>query len=393
MRSRRPAPAARGGAWTLGLCLLAASEARAAPPEPPPEPPRPKVVLIADRRTDPIMARVYAELAALGFTVVVVRGGAAPPSRGPIEAGAPEAGAAAEIRVTEVPGGVDVSIVHGATGKSVQRTVLADDPPTVAIRAVELLRASLLEERSPEPSRGELAADPEARIAVDAPRPPPAGPAPVAAAPRPPARPAPVAAARPRVGGASRAPAPPPPGPGATRSAPATFGVGAAPGLLWSAGGLPASPMVDVSGYAMIGSRLGLSSFVQIPLSSADREGKEGTRRARVALAALGVRVPLGPIDAAWLPSVGAGLAAAWLHVEGEGRSPEYAGRSEDALAVAPYLRAGISFAPIPRLRISEHFLAGIAVPRVAIDAAGRAADTWGRPFLGASLGVEVVLP
>ncbi|KYF91538.1 hypothetical protein BE17_30880 [Sorangium cellulosum] len=151
--------------------------------------------------------------------------------------------------------------------------------------------------------------------------------------------------------------------------------------------------MLDVSGWAMIWSRLGLSTFVQIPLGGVSREGKEGTRHVRVAVAALGVRSQLGPADAAWLPSVGAGLAAAWLHVEGEGRSPAYVGTSADAFALAPYLRAGISFAPVPRLRISEQLIAGIAVPRIVIDAAGRAADAWGRPFLGASLGVEVALP
>ncbi|WP_437554015.1 hypothetical protein WME97_20070 [Sorangium sp. So ce367] len=378
MPSRRPDRAAHGGGWALGLCLLVAPEARAAPPDPPPEPPRTKVVLIADRRSDSIMARVYAELATLGFTVVVVRGGAEPRSQGPIETSAREAGAAAEIRVTEVPGGVEISIARGATGRSVQSAVMADDPATVAVRAVELLRASLLDVRSPRPSQGEVEADPEARAVVDMQETPPARP---------------VAAARPRADGASRPPPPPAPGPGAIRSTPMTFGVGAAPAILWSAGGVPATPMLDVSGYAMIRSRLGLSAFVQIPLASASREGKEGTRHTRIALAALGVRVPLGPTDAAWLPSAGAGLAAAWLHVEGEGRSPRYAGRSEDAYAVATYLRAGLSFAPTPHLRISEHLLAGIAVPRLVIDAAGRATDTWGRPFLGASLGVEVVLP
>ncbi|WP_437595705.1 hypothetical protein [Sorangium sp. So ce590] len=326
------------------------------------------------------MARVYAELATLGFTVMVVRGDADPPSHRPIETSAREAGAAAVIRVTDVPGGVGVSIAHGATAQSIQRTVMAHDAPTVAIRAVELLRAILLEVRSPHPARGAVEADPAARAAADAQRPPPA-------------QPAPVAAARPRADGTSHAPPSPPSRPGATRSVSTTFGVGAAPAVLWSAGGLPASPMLDVSGYAMIGSRLGLSTFVQIPLAGVSREGKEGTRRARVALAALGVRVPLGPTDSAWLPSVGAGLAAAWLHVEGEGRSPEYVGASKDAFALAPYLRAGLSFAPIPRLRISEHLLAGIGVPRVVIDAAGRATESWGRPFLGASLGVEVVLP
>ncbi|WP_437978648.1 hypothetical protein WMF11_20395 [Sorangium sp. So ce295] len=380
MPPRRPDRAAHGAGWALGLCLLVAPEARAAPPDPPPEPPRTKVVLIADRRSDSIMARVYAELATLGFTVVVVRGGAEPPSQGPIETSAREAGAAAEIRVTEVPGGVEISIARGATGQSVHSAVMADDPATVAVRAVELLRASLLDVRSPRPSQGEVEADPEARAVVDMQEPPPA-------------RPAPVAAARPRADGTSRPPPPPALGPGAIRSTPMTFGVGAAPAILWSAGGVPATPMLDVSGYAMIRSRLGLSTFVQIPLASASREGKEGTRHTRIALAALGMRVPLGPTDAAWLPSAGAGLAAAWLHVEGEGRSPRYAGRSEDAYAVAAYLRAGLSFAPTPHLRISEHLLAGIAVPRLVIDAAGRATDTWGRPFLGASLGVEVVLP
>ncbi len=188
-------------------------EARAAPPEPPPEPPRPKVVLIADRRSAPIMARVYAELATLGFTVEVVRvRGADAPSHGPSRTSAREAGAAVALRVAEVPGGVEVSIDQGATGKSVQRTVMADDPATVAIRAVELLRASLLEVRSPPPSRGEVEADPAAPAVVDAREPPPA-------------RPAPVAAPLPRAGGASQARPPPPSRPGATARVPTTFGV------------------------------------------------------------------------------------------------------------------------------------------------------------------------
>lgn len=389
-------------ALALALCILVAPEASAAPPDPAPSaspsppspsPSRQKIVLIADRRTDRIMARVYAELATLGFTVVVVRGGADAPGPGEARAGD---GGAAVIRVTEVAGGVDVSITQGA-GKPLQRTVPVDDDATIAIRVVELLRASLLEVRSPHPPRSEVEAEPKDRAhasgerprPTDAEQPAPAAPVPAAPAlvERVPAAPASSVArpgdSHPAVVSTSTGVAP-------RRE---IVGFGAAPAFLWSPGGLPAAPMLDVSAYAMIGSRVGLSTFALIPLAVTSREGKEGIRHVRVALAALGVRVPLGPIDSAWQPSIAAGVSGAWLHVEGEGRAPRYTGTTKDAFAVAPYLRAGISFAPIPRLRIAEHLVAGIAVPRIVIDAAGRATDNWGRPFLGASLGVEVALP
>src|SRR5262249_46664680 len=201
------------------------------------------------------------------------------------------------ILVAEVPGGVDVWIADRVTGKLVQRTVTADDPSTVAIRAVELLRASLLEERSPHPSRGEVEADRTVHAIVDADRPPPPAPRAAVAAPRVPAAVS--------------------PGPHAAPVRIATNGVALGPGLLWSAGGLPAIAVLDVSGHVTVLPRLGISAFVTIPLGSAERTGPEGVRRARPALAGLGARVPLAPQEAAWLPLVDAGFSAAWAPATG----------------------------------------------------------------------------
>ena len=59
----------------------------------------------------------------------------------------------------------------------------------------------------------------------------------------------------------------------------------------------------------------------------------------------------LGPLGAAWTPTVGAGVAVLWLGYDGQA-SRAYVAASGTVFTIAPYLRAGLAYAPLPRLRV-----------------------------------------
>src|SRR5262249_41204308 len=133
-------------------------------------------------------------LEALGFQVVEMPVPSEAPAREALEAAARAAGAVAAVRLVPSPtdGGIEVWIVDRVTGKTVLREVVAPDvsaggaaarASTLAVRVVELLRASLLEMDAPHPSRGELPPTPELRAIARSAAPPRS----VSPPPRPPA--------------------------------------------------------------------------------------------------------------------------------------------------------------------------------------------------------------
>ncbi|MFO0548299.1 MAG: hypothetical protein U0271_07935 [Polyangiaceae bacterium] len=123
-----------------------------------------RIVLVTREPTSPISMRLTAELGALGFEVVT----APPPSdmRDPsdvvalLERTSREANALAAIVVSVRGGAVEVWIRDRTTDKTVLREVVrpgdGTDEELVAVRAVELLRASLLETQSPRAPKGEV---------------------------------------------------------------------------------------------------------------------------------------------------------------------------------------------------------------------------------------------
>lgn len=146
----------------LSLALAAAPRvADGAAPEP-----SPHVAVVATADAE-ITARLVAELEFLGFSADVVDMGAQIDLEG-LRALARERSAAAAIAIDGGDGRVEVWIVDRMTGKLVARELelsQGDDPPReIAVRAVELLRASLAEvEARPAPPEAEVAVGPAAR--------------------------------------------------------------------------------------------------------------------------------------------------------------------------------------------------------------------------------------
>src|ERR1035437_9780285 len=99
---------------------------------------------------DPILPRLRAELGAMGFDLVEMLADDGAPARAALEENARSLGAIAAVRLVPSGGGVEVWIVDRVTGKTVLREIVRPEGPSgeadamVAMRAVELLRASLL---------------------------------------------------------------------------------------------------------------------------------------------------------------------------------------------------------------------------------------------------------
>jgi hypothetical protein len=313
------------------------------------------VALVADRADDPITRRLRAELGALGFEVVAGRRERDAPSRASLESIARSSGAVAAIRVVPSPEGVEVWIADRVTGKTVLREVVAGgagdaEPAVVAVRAVELLRASLLEIEAPHPPRGEEPAGPQVRALV--------APAARAAADR-------VAPAR------------------------LTFGIG--PAVTASPGGLGGSTSVLATLRWWPADRIGVGSFVMFPAGTIRVDGPEGEALVSATVIGAGARWALADRSDTWLPELGAGVSIVTTRMDGLGYTP-YIGASDRVTVAAPYLDGGLGIALSPGLRLRVEALGGVATPRPVVRFAGREAATWGRPFAVGALCLEGAL-
>jgi hypothetical protein len=328
----------------------------------------PRLVLVPSGVDGALVERLRAELAAMGFAVSVA-GPAHPIARDALEDAARAGAAVAAVGITPARAGIELWIVDRVTGKTLLRDVAeagADRDTTVALRAVELLRASLLELDAPHPSRGETPAPAEIRAIAGLPAPAPPAPPPVSTSP--PASASPPASLRP------------------------LFALGIAPAIVGSPGGLAPFPALDVGVRAWLHPRVAAGIFGLVPLATLPTSGPEGSSETRIALVATDVRVSLAPRGARWVPTAGAGVALVWLHTAGSA-SPGYVDLSNDGLTAAPFLRPGLGFSLSERLRLRADGLAGVTLRRLAVDYAGRVVARWGDPLLAASLGVEVDLP
>src|SRR5262249_53423866 len=214
-------------------------------------------VLLVERGRDPFLERVGAELEGVGFSLV------RSDSSGPLEASARAEHAAAAIRVLPSRKGVEVWMADATSGRSLLRQVVVDESPggpdrdLIALQTAELLRTSLLGEKTPHhetPARDaaqSATSEPAAQGAE--PRQPekPQGEEP---RPAPPRAAAEAEASRP---GAPRAKA----APGVTT---ASSGVGVGFGTLFSPGGTSAAIELGVSAHHFFGDRWGVALDVGI---------------------------------------------------------------------------------------------------------------------------------
>ena len=303
-------------------------------------------------------SRLRGELAAAGFEVSEVSAPAAD-----------DAGSFATVRLQRTAtGAIEVWVSDQLTAKTVVRRIGSRPrdraPRVIAIRALELLRASLLEIESP----------------------PPPPPDDVPAAPPPPAPPADVVAwVR------AESPAPPARAGGDTTSAPAEVpfvehvAVGAGAALLGSFDGLgPAVlPAVDlwIALHPSVAARVTFAG----PGFRGGLENAAGTAL---------VRQELAKIELVWLPSVGTswlapmvsvGAGPYHLHVRGTA-TPPFRAASDDVWAALLDAGVGLAGRMSPRAAIVLDAHAIVTTPRAAVAIGDAQVASAGAPSLFTSL-------
>jgi hypothetical protein len=301
-----------------------------------------RVAVVGGADDEAIVRQLRAELSALGFEVLAPEA----PAEDDDEIWADDLGAVAAIRVVEHEA-LEIRIVDRVAGKSVRRRVAIPQPHTeedariVAMRAIELLRASLREPQE----------------------------VPVASPPPPtPSTPSPTRPAAPR------------------------FFIHLAPAVAGSPGGLGPSL------HALLGLRwmphphLGLAIQALAPTVGTVADGPEGTARIHTALVLVGMHVAFVSPSARWQPDAGVGIGPAFLRMRGSA-APAYGDATDVVTCAAFAARLGLAVAVHPRVRLRLDGHIGALVPRPLVRFAGRTVADWGRPFGIGVLGVEIVLP
>lgn len=349
MTRRSPVPLLLAlAAFAAGAALAAGAHADEAREE------TPSTIAVLCPPGDRFGLRIVAELESLGFRAEILDPAAEPATRASLEASARRAGAIAAIRAVRSGRGVEVWIADRVTGKTVLREMAGDagdagapdGDAALALRAVELLRASLLEAALPAPPLGELPATPEIREKMRV-------PAPAALADEP---------------------------------APA-LRFSLASGALLSPGGLGVSASADLGLAWMPGEHVGVFALAAIPLSSARLERSQLSVDLSALLAGGGVR--FATREGRMAPSVDLGLAVVSLWSSGRVVSSGFPGGESAAVTVAPFARLGVAFAVTPGFRLRADLLASVIARGVSIQIAEHDTVTWGQPILLTSAGVD----
>jgi hypothetical protein len=330
----------------LVAALLTCSASLLAAPAAAGEPEHVVVAIVSDGG-DLLTARLEAELHALGFaTKTVALENATPKS---LEGVARDARAAAAIHVARSDQRAEVWVTDRVTGKILLREVTVlpgeDVESVLAVRAVELLRASLLEIEAAHPTRGDVGVTDTVRNAVATSHPP-------------------------------------------RETAPLSLGLGFGAELM---------PTLTPAFHTLVSaswmpSRLGVELTAFVPVTSAEVCGMPGCAHMTSGLLGLGVRWVLVSRQARVEPEIGAGFAGAFVHAEGQATSP-YVGASSDAAAATIYGRAAVFFRLVSQLRLGVDVFAGAALPPVSIRFAGNEVAQWGGPYVSCTVRTELSFP
>jgi hypothetical protein len=324
-----------------------------------PEPAALVLMLVVDDDAG-IVKRLGAELAALGFRLQTAPAPTGVPVWKGLEAAARDAEAVAALRVSASSTGVEVWVSDRVTGKTVLREVVTSEvvaqeerDALIALRAVELLRASLLEVESTLPPRGEVKA------------------------------PEPVREAAKKV-------LPSSPEPDEPERVPPSMWLGVAGGLGWGRGA-PPTAHATLQARGTLHRWLELEGGVVAPLSSISIEEPEGQANVLWSTLLVDANVPLLRPDGAWGLRVGLGVGVSWLHVEATA-APPYASASDDLFVAWPHGHLAASWAPVEQLRLVLAARVGATTPRPVVRFAGRDVLQFGRPLALITFGPELGL-
>ena len=285
-----------------------------------------RVLLVVDRTNDPLMARIQAEIAAFGLTVVTSG------ATGPLETSAKEQHAIAVIRVLPSRKGVEIWMADVTTGRPLTRQLIVDERPAgpdytlVAMQTAEVLRTGLFpKEAGPEP------------------------------------HPVPTT------------PAPPPQAPSQAEAVRAQAGIGG----LYSKGGADPSLQAWLSLQRQGRHGLGVALALSGPILRGSLSGPEGKALVGATMAGVELFSSLLEDDSRWFLAGGLGGCIVNLRTKGQGTQPLLQGSSSTFTGVG-YARAefGLKLSPWASFAIVSS--AGTSFVPVKIRFAGNQAGTWG---------------
>jgi hypothetical protein len=282
--------------------------------------------------------------------VIVLRPPAeASTERAPLEQAARQVGAIAAVRLVEsTHGKVEVWVVDRVTGKTVVRDLDASQAgaseASVAVGAVELLRASLMELHSGEPSHGEVQATPKVEALALA--------APTSTEPR--------------------------------------LGLAVGGGADLGVGGLGSGIEMTLGVWVRLGARVGARLLGATAVAPARVVTQQGTIDTRPELAGGALVVDLADRSGAWAPDVSLGVAGAHLTTTGTAHPP-YVGSSADRWFTAPFVGVGLGYSLARGLRVRADGLVAWAFPAARVRTPSGQAGRWGAPDVMLTLGMEVL--
>ena len=313
-----------------------------------------RILLLVDARAGALATRVAAELSTLGFSVLAR---AQDQSAAQLSAEARAVGALAAIWIgPTAEGNVEITVLDRVTGKIVRREVLGqslEDPTMrelVALRASELLRASLMELEAPHPPRGDVA--PSAVVA--------------------------------RVVSS----------PSTSQRAGRRLVLGAQSGVLLVPG-LSAAPLFELSADARVGPRLRLGLGVGGQLTASRRFVAHGRIEALARWLSVGAELLLLPSRDDGKVALGLDVRALLIALSAQGAPTDASDRGQSGFVWAPGARIGLPL----RVRLSNELrwvlepAIGYTTDAIALRADGQRLQDWGRPWVQWSTGLELELP
>jgi hypothetical protein len=318
--------------------------------------PRPRVLLVEHGR-DPFLERVGAEIEALGF--VLDRSD----THGQLETAARTADAVAAIRMLPSRKGVEVWMADSTSGRSLLRQVIVDESPggpdrdVVALQTAELLRTSLLGEKSEPASTQGAAARQQGAGTSDA---------------------------SDAVDGSEDT------GPQTAGAADTALQLGF--GALLSPGGASASATLGLSLQHFFARSLGLGLDFMLPVLASSIDELEGSAAFETYLAGATLLWRLAPDAPSWFANAGAGAGLLLVRYDGDAAEPLRA-RSGARPMGATYAHGDVGLALASWLRVGLRALIGVSFERVTVTFAGNSAGSYGPALLAGSVFAGVHWP
>jgi hypothetical protein len=322
---------------------------------------RPSIVLLGSGGGLP--GQIEAELSSLGFQVQTRDDG--PPLETPreLQAAARQAGAEVAVSVRPSALGVEVWLVDRVTGKTLSREFVSRAPGqeqerVIAVRVVELLRASLLELQLPSGAEGEVPASAELQALVGLPA---------------------VSAAREPERAAAQAAAP---GYGVLR-------LNAGWGLSSSIAATRVTPLATFGALWQPTQHLAVGLAAFLPLASADVSAREGSVRIATGQVQAGPRIYPLASGSPVRPYVDLGLSVLWFEIEATRAESPFVATSERLVTAGASAGFGCDWQLSSHWSLYSSLGASVAAAKPVVQFVGRDVLTLARPLALWSLGVE----